>query len=622
MPRYGGPHATVARSLIVALLVLGLAGAAWADEDEDSEDDSDRETVEIPYEVEITGPEEKKITTLLEQVSQLVALQERPPATIAALQRRADGDLERFRAALRSEGFYGSEIDISLDEAAEPVKITAKVTPGELYLLSDYVIQYVGAAEPEGEVPRQLEDLDLELGQAARAPEIGAADKQLLLRLAEQGYPLAVIADRRIVVDHALMSMAVVLQVDAGPLAAFGPVTISGLDKVEEGYVRRILPWKQGDRYDQREVDEARLRLSETRLFQSTVFEHAQDLDENGELPITLELAEGPRRAIAAGVTVSTDEGIGGAASWEHRNIFGANESVRLAARVAEIEQLARADFRKPRFQRPDQALLAGTGFRRSDNDAFKELTISGLVGLERTFGTMRRASGRRSPIWRGELSLLTEVSRIDDNDTDRNFTIFGLPLTATRDVSDDALNPARGTRLSLSFTPFVTTGDIDLFFTRADLGGSVYFSLHPEDRVIFASRARFGSILGARTDKIPATKRLYAGGGSSVRGFTFQKVGPLDEDNDPLGGRSVLELSGELRFRVFEDFGFVTFLDSGTVSDEPFLKFEERYLVAAGLGLRYFTGVGPLRFDIGFPVNPRDNDDSFQIYVSLGQAF
>ena len=127
---------------------------------------------------------------------------------------------------------------------------------------------------------------------------------------------------------------------------------------------------------------------------------------------------------------------------------------------------------------------------------------------------------------------------------------------------------------------------------------------------------------MGESTEDLPANKRFYAGGGGSVRGYEFQTVGPLDDDDDPLGGRSLVEVSAEVRTRVTDEIGLVPFVDGGTVFDTAYPDFDETLRWAAGIGLRYFTAVGPVRVDFAFPLNGRDDDDAFQFYVSFGQAF
>ena len=159
--------------------------------------------------------------------------------------------------------------------------------------------------------------------------------------------------------------------------------------------------------------------------------------------------------------------------------------------------------------------------------------------------------------------------------------------------------------------------------FLVSEVSGSTYYSVFDDDQLVLAARTRVGSIVGEETEVIPANKRFYAGGGGSIRGFEFQKVGPLDDDEDPLGGRSVLELGFEARIRLTETIGLVPFIEGGTVFDSSFPDFDEELLWSAGLGLRYFTAIGPVRLDVGFPLNGRDGVDGlFEFYVSLGQAF
>ena len=202
-------------------------------------------------------------------------------------------------------------------------------------------------------------------------------------------------------------------------------------------------------------------------------------------------------------------------------------------------------------------------------------------------------------------------------------YAIVGMPIHGGRDGTNDLLDPTEGTRMKLSVTPYFATVERDINFTVFEAEASAYFGLGKDDRVVPALRLRTGSIAGAETLDIPITKRFFAGGGGSIRGYEFQKAGPLDADGHPTGGRSVLETGFELRWRVTDRIGIVPFVEGGNVYDDRTPDFGEDLFWAAGLGLRYFTIAGPIRLDVAFPLNRRDGiDDEFQIYVSLGQAF
>jgi translocation and assembly module TamA len=605
-------------------LALGACATdSWWDLPERGEQSAEAETpaVEaaapelpgIPYSVEIMGIPEAALKDLLEQASQLVTLRDRPPATVAALRRRADGDLERLQAALRSEGFYAARLSYEIDEATDPMALRVVVATGPVYLLADYAIRFEGAEPPPASVPLDLESLGLRIGMPARAPTIVGAESALLERLADRGYPLAKILDRKSVVDHDQTTMTVTLSLDGGPQASFGRAEIEGLERVEADYVDRLVAWTEGEPYDRRKIEETRGRLTATGLFDSVRIKIAETVDAEGHIPVGIAVTETKHRSIGFGAGYSTSEGAGGNVFWEHRNLFGRNEQIRLSLTAAEIEQVLEAELRKPAFLRADQSLLARTALNNRTTEAFDEESAEGFIGVERRWGRN----------WMASLGTSAEYSILSDEQGEATFLLLGLPAKAVRDTADGILNPTRGSRLTFEATPYLGGIEENLAFFKTSVSASAYYAVDADKRFVLAGRTKLGSIAGAGTNTIPANTRFYAGGGGSIRGYGFQTVGPLDSENDPLGGRSLLELGGELRIRITEDIGIVPFFDGGTVYDDPYPGFDETIRWGAGIGFRYFTAIGPIRFDIAMPLNKRDNvDDDYQFYISLGQAF
>ncbi len=567
----------------------------------------------IAYRMEITGSAYGALRTLLEASSQLIALADRPPASLVGLERRAVGDVDRFRAALRSEGYYDAVVDYEIDTEARPVAVFLNVERGPPYQLTALEVSYAGDPADKA-LPRNPEALGIELNRRARGPAIVGAETTLVRLLSERGYPYPQMLERRVYIDRDAHTLAVTLHLNAGPKAVFGVLEVEGLRDVHEHYVRLVRPWIRGQLYDRRLLDRYRRDLVETNLFTSIAIEPSGPPNAAGSVPIRLSVTERDHRTFGGGLSWGTDEGFTVSAFWEHRNLFGADETFRFETEVGEIEQQVRGLFAKPRYLRNDQTLLADVTWRREDTDAFKEISLSSAVGLEREF----------SDIWQGKLGVSAELSRITENRDKRTLWLLGLPGSVIRDTRDDKFNAARGTRFEVGVTPYLTTGDDELLFTVSEAAGSAYLSLHPEDRIVLAGSVRLGSILGQSRAEIPASKRFYAGGGGSIRGYEFQKVGPLDAEGDPLGGRSLLELSGELRLRFGERLGIVPFVDGGTVFTDPdFTSSEEDAMRwAVGLGLRYFTVIGPIRLDLAFPLDERDDEDPFQFYISIGQAF
>ena len=564
----------------------------------------------IRYEVTIEGETDPVLHKKLEESSQLLTLAKEPPQSRAALRRRVNGDIEGLRSVLRAEGYYGGNIQAHTDEEADPTRIVIAVEQGPRYGLADYRIDYSHAGD---EMPRDAAAFGWTAGMPARGEDVVAIETALQDHLHRNGRPKAAILDRKAVIDHDSATMSVTLQVDPGPAAVFGPLGITGLEKVEEDYIRHVVNWPEGAEWDERELDEARRRLANTNLFRTIQVTPADMVDAEGRLSATAAVEEAKHRTLAAGINYSTDEEFGGELSWEHRNLFGRQERLRLSAEGSAVRQQISADFRKPHFLARDLTFLANVTGRAQETDAFDERTGAAFVGVEK----------RLAEVWTLGIGVSGEYSLIDDDGVESTYAIIGIPVHGGRDTTDDLLDPTRGTRVKLSATPYFATVERDLNFTVLEAAASAYAGLGEARRVVPAMRLRAGSITGADTPDIPITKRFFAGGGGSIRGFEYQMAGPLDADGHPTGGSSVLETGFELRWRITDSIGIVPFVEGGNVYDEPTPDFGEDLFWAAGLGFRYFTIAGPIRLDVAFPLNRRDGIDSeFQIYVSLGQAF
>jgi translocation and assembly module TamA len=217
---------------------------------------------------------------------------------------------------------------------------------------------------------------------------------------------------------------------------------------------------------------------------------------------------------------------------------------------------------------------------------------------------------------------LAYEYSLVDDQDELTRYGLVSVPLSLDWDRRNDALDPSKGWQTFLATAPYQDTLS-DLSFIKTLGEGSVHIRLSREPQLVLSTRATLGSITGASVEDVPADKRFYAGGGGTIRGYKYQSVGELDEDGDPVGGNSMATVSFELRSRVSRTIGTALFLDGGTTYPEAVPDPNVDFLWGAGFGLRYFMSFAPLRADIAFPLNRRDEiDAAFQFYISLGQSF
>jgi translocation and assembly module TamA len=195
-------------------------------------------------------------------------------------------------------------------------------------------------------------------------------------------------------------------------------------------------------------------------------------------------------------------------------------------------------------------------------------------------------------------------------------------------DGSNDLIDPTKGGRFSAQITPYVGRSGRDSRLIISTAKGSYYLRLYKE-AIILAGWAHGGTISVSSLNNLAPNKRFYAGGVGSVRAYGYKLLGPLDNSRIPLGGRSILEYGLEGRFKVTDTIGFVIFAEAGSVSEHasPNLSNQGR-LWGIGAGIRYYTGIGPIRLDIAKPMkrrrdaSPKAIDSSYQFYLSVGQAF
>ena len=538
----------------------------------------------------------------------------------------AGADRDRLDTALRSDGYYDGRLDIRVDTEKQPVRVTIAVEPGPPYGFKTITVRTGAGGALPGE-PITPAELGLAAGERARAPQVVDAQSRLVSMLVGRGYAFAKVTDRRAVVDHSDRSMDVTFTVDPGPLVRFGGVRIEGLEQVDEDLVRGRLPWTSGQRYDPALIDRARTDIAQLGVFDTVRVQLADQPGPDGVTPLTVTVAERKRHVIGAGIAYSTTEGLGGNVYWGHRNLFGGAEQLRLSLEVGRLAGESSSsgtlglpdlrfgvNFRKPDFLRPKQSLLLDFSVVADNPPAYERVAGIVTAAVERQITDQLKVSA----------GITSERGRVRNTDRTYQVALIGVPLTATYDGSDNLLNPVRGFRLGATVTPWIPVGgsESQARFLATTLNGSTYYDFGGDGRYVGAARLGLGSIVGAGLSSIPPDRRFYAGGGGSVRGYGFQKAGPRDRADDPTGGRSLFEAGLEMRIKVTETIGVVPFLDAGTVSDSSYPSFREPLRFGAGLGLRYYTGFGPLRVDVGVPLNPEGDDARWQLYISLGQAF
>lgn len=584
-----------------------------------------------PYTVSVAVNATGNLESVVRNASALVADESEPASGAAGLLAKARGDYRRIVAALYNEGHYGGVVSIRVggQEAAnlapdvnlpDPVDVAIVVDPGPLFSFNsvNIVNQAVPSTDPFDFV-EPPSSRGFGAGQVAKSSVILKAEALTLEAWRQQGYAKAVIVSRDVVADHATNTVDVTITVNPGAKAAIGDVTVVGTERMDPEFVRRQTGLVVGEEYDPDELALAQKRLDRLEVFRAARLTAAESIGADGLLPYALIVQELPGARFGVGATYSTIDGLGLEAYHLWRNLFGQAERLRLDARVASIAwpiDTAQFDyffggtFTKPGIFTPDTDLIAAVSAERTIYPTFTETSVAGKVGLSHVFSDQITAQG----------GLSFERNRFDDVFGTRDFTTAGLYSGVIYDGSDDKVDATEGWYFAGTLDPFYefSYGNAGV---QATAEARTYFGFGEDDNVVLAGRLKAGILVGPELAETPPDRLFFAGGGGSVRGYGFKSIGVDDGMGGVTGGRYLLEASLEARAKVTESIGVVGFVDGGYVAADTFPGIND-LRIGAGLGVRYYTGLGPLRADIAIPLNKKPGDPDYALYVGIGQAF
>ncbi|HEX8379020.1 MAG TPA: BamA/TamA family outer membrane protein [Allosphingosinicella sp.] len=574
---------------------------------------------ERAYSVRIEGldPDTQAAVALQFDPLSALARSRKDPANAAQIDRRAREDADLLAELLRARGFYDALVRTRVEGTAADgeIAVTLEAEPGPLYRFAEVSLPGIDSAGEDSAALREA--FGIAANEPVDAARVTTGEAALRVELGKRGYAFAEIGEMDIALDHETRTAALTLPVNPNGSRTFGRIVIEGRPLFSARHVQTVARWKPGAPYEAPLVEDLRRALIATGLVSSVAIRPVAGEGKSVDLAVSLERA--PMRTIAGQAGYGTGEGIRVEASWQHRNLLPPEGAVTFRGVIGTQEQLIGAVLRRNNFLRRDQVLTAQVAISHIDRAAYDARTTILSGAIER----------QTNIIWQKKWtwSAGAELVATDERDVDiasgttrrRTFFIGALPASLSYDGSNDLLDPTVGYRLAFRLSPEASLQSGTFGYARTQIDASLYQPFAPS--VTLAGRIRLGTILGAGRDRIAPSRRFYAGGGGSVRGYGFQKLGPRDPVfDDPIGGRSVTEFALEARIR-FGNWGIVPFLDGGNISTSPLPKFDNLRF-GAGLGVRYHTRFGPIRVDVGTPLNPRSGDSRVAVYVSLGQAF
>ncbi|WP_426025003.1 autotransporter assembly complex protein TamA [Brevundimonas sp. TSRC1-1] len=538
--------------------------------------------------------------------------------------RRAQGALSAAEALLRSEAYYQPVLEDVVEGEDRPSAIV-DVQPGRRFLLTQPTITWTDPAPDAESAADALKAIGLKAGAPGRAVDVISGEGRAVATLVRDGYADAKADPRRVVVDHAAFTVAPEYRIDSGRLVLLDGVVMPRTGRTNPAWVAGLAPWTEGDRYDPDQVAELERRLLDTGVYDGVgvALAPVDQTNADGHRPIIVNLQDRPRRVLEAGATWSTAEGAGVDLIWTRYNRFGRADTLRLETRLADIDSRIGADLSLPHWRKPGRTLKLSAGVVKEDTDAYDRTALVLAAELQQRIGKtsyfnygVGLDAGRYNEIRYDYTSIPPRAVSFD-----RDLAIITGRTSAYIDNSNDPLNPIQGWRVTASVQPTAVTGQDTILFLRGETQATAYLPLQDGARTVLAGRLRIGSIIGGGELSVPSDRLFYSGGGGSVRGYSYQSVNPKLPDLTPRGGLSLFETSLEVRRDIGQSFQAVAFVDAGAVGfqETPNLT-NMRY--GAGLGVRYKLPFGPIRADIAVPLDKREGDSAFQIYISIGQAF
>lgn len=551
---------------------------------------------------------------------------------IARLAVQAREDEALLAELLRVYGYFDAQLIRSVGDIEQTVEtdllppaVRFDIIPGNRYTVGAIDLGNLQAAGDQYESLRRA--YDIQVGDPISLDEIEAEQFDLDRALGESGFPFATIDAPSLLVDHDRDEGDITMPVEPGGRYRLGEVISSDPEFLSSRHLTRIARWDEGDIY--RRSDELDLRramlatglLGSVELTPIVVQEPTET--EPGVVDIQADLTKAPLRTLAGSIGYGTEEGIRLEGSWEHRNLFPPEGMLRVRGIAGTQEQLLGVTFQKNNFYGRDRIFAVDAFATTIDTDAYDAETVSLVARYER----LSTLLFQKPFSWGTGFELVytneAEAKVKGQKSSSIEYLIGALPSFVQFDTSDSLLDPTEGFRIRASVSPEISrVFESNSTYLKTQFDLATYQEV--SDGVVLAARARLGSIIGADLAAIAPSRRLYAGGGGSVRGYGYQSIGPTNALGTPNGGRSLVEASVEARI----DTGFmdgavsvVPFVDAGTVSRSTTPTFDD-IRFGAGVGVRYETGFGPLRVDVAVPLNKREEDSWVAVYVGLGQAF
>jgi translocation and assembly module TamA len=552
---------------------------------------------EIAAEVTVSGIEGEAADNVMLMLSIQKEKCNSPKWKIQGLFEDSDQEIDQ---ALRALGYYHATIKKSLAFNKDCWKANFKITPGQRVEVSDVAIVINGDANKDPEFLNLLKNMPLKQGSPLHHGKYESMKDKIESLALESGYLQGSFTEKKLLIDKQNNTAQIKLKFDSGKRMVFGDVTVQQ-DILDDGFLKKYLSIKSGDDYTSEQLAKTHSALSQSGYFDTvdirSDLEHAKDQ----RIPVTIKLSAKKKAHYLFGVGFDTDIGPLLNASYINRRInhyghfFTANIDLSPVLSTAEVEYSIPLD-------KPLTDLFSfGGGLKREHTDTFKSMsaTISGRHKHAYTNG------------WKQTIFL--DYNYEDFNTaSDSGQTLLLVPGGSwLYSVSNNPLRPTEGYRLEFEAKGSYENPISDVSFIQGYLSVIWLHELPLGGKLI--GRTLQGVTLVNQITELPTSYRFYAGGINSVRGYDYKELGPKDGLGNVEGGELLSVFSAEYEHPVFENWGIAAFVDTGNAFNFDSINFK----TGVGLGVRWYSPVGPIRVDFALPLD--QSNSSFQIHFAAG---
>lgn len=527
-------------------------------------------------------------------------------------------DMIRIKRLYASRGYYDAEAsyELKFNKDDTRVEITITIVEGDPVKLTSLDLEYDGdvSEKTKKEIQKAIPlKVDKNFSPNGYQQTKGVVSEIL----SNEGYPKAEIEGEALVNRKEKWARAKFV-IKPGLIYKFGTITVEGNEKVESYIISREASFKEGDVYSLKRLNETQANIFQLGLFRSVVIDPVYN-EEDQIADVNIAVKERKQGSVKVGFGFGTEDKLRGQVIWTKRNFFGGGRRLEVSGKASFITQRLETSVIQPFILGRDSELIGSLNFQRDDVPSFEgeSFLTSGLVQKDfaEYYSTFGSFNIQRSRVRRSAARTAEEQSR-------ENFFLTFFNMGIERDTTDSILNPTRGFVVSTGLESSFKALASDVNYLKGTVEVRGYKRLLD---IVLAKKLTLGVIQpfgSTGTFDIPIFKRFFAGGSTSMRGFPFQKLGPLDNDGDPLGGNTLIVGSFEARYPIYGNFGGVAFFDYGNVFSGQWAFMLNELKYAPGAGLRYDTIIGPVRFDVGYALNPERGIRRVQFFISIGQAF